>query len=266
MRKVIRNLILILNFLFFTSCDILESDSSSLSPLDSKIDFKVIESYDNYETISTPKFFMELISEKIYGCCNYGIATDYKIGDKTIDINILGIDKPGVCLTALGPANGRIKLGELSGVYEITIKGEGFVNKYNLLISDSLIILDGKETPHTKPLIYFLYRYPKNSFAYLCGTTLSDTSICGGFIDTLKSVIDITEFYFSDIAEIPYPSSSQGHYYDAKARYFYYKTEEEFDKIQEVMKSYKQTYFPNDNGVGLSIVNWINKKFYSWLL
>lgn len=80
------------------------------------------------------------------------------------------------------------------------------------------------------------------------------------------SVIDIPEFYFSDIAEIPYTLSSQGHYYDAKARYFYYKTEEEFDKIQEVMKSYKHTHFPDDNGIGLSVVNWMDKKFYSWLL
>ena len=265
MRKII-NLILVLNFLFFSSCDILDSENSTISPLDSKVDFKVIESYDNYETVSTPKVFIELITEKIYGCINYGIVTDFKIGDKTIDINIIGIDKPGACLTALGPAYARIKLGQLSGVYEIKIQGNEFVNKYNLLISDSLIILDGKETSHTKPLIHFLYRYPKDSFAYLCGTTLSDTTICEGFIDTLRSVINITEFNFSDIAEIPYPSSSQGHHYDANARYFYYESEEEFDKIQEVMKSYKQTYFPNDDGVGLTIINWMNKKFHSSLL
>lgn len=266
MKYSLKILFVIITAITFSSCDILDSDGSSISPLDSKINFKVIESYDNYETVSSPEIFVELISEKIYGCSNYGIVTNYKIGDKTIDINILGIDKPGVCLTALGPATGRIKLGELSGIYEIKIRGDGFADNYNLLISDSLIILDGKETPNTNPLIHFLYRYPKNSFAYLCGTTLSDTSICEGFIDTLGSVINITEFNFSDIAEIPYPSSSQGHYYDANAKYFYYESEEEFDKIKEVMKSYKQTYFPNDNGVGLTIINWMNKKIHSWLL
>ncbi|MCH9030066.1 MAG: hypothetical protein IH819_10745 [Bacteroidetes bacterium] len=262
----LKYILIIIVVISFSSCDILDSENSTIFPLDSKVDFKVIESYDNYETVSTPKVFIELITEKIYGCFNYGIVTEYKIGDKTIDINIIGINKPGVCLTALGPAYARIKLGELSGVYEITIQGDEFNNNYNLLISDSLIILDGKETPNTKPLIHFLYRYPKNSFAYLCGTTLSDTTICEGFIDTLKSVINITEFNFSDIAEIPYPSSSQGHYYDANAKYFYYESEEEFDKIQEVMKSYKQTYFPNDDGVGLTIINWMNKKFHSSLL
>jgi len=93
---------------------------------------------------------------------------------------------------------------------------------------------------------------------------LSDSSLCGIFIDTLKSVITLSEFNFSDFAKIPYPTSSQGHYYDANARYFYYESEEEFDKIQEVMKSYKQTYFPNDDGVGLTIMSWMNKKFHSW--
>ncbi|MEO8399246.1 MAG: hypothetical protein ABI550_05440 [Ignavibacteriaceae bacterium] len=252
--------------ILFSSCDILDDDSSSISPLDSKVNFKVVESYDNYETISTPQIFIELQTEKIYGCFNYSIRTNFKVVDKSIIIDIIGIYKPSVCLTTLGPANGSIKLGELSGIFEIKINNRQFNDKYNLLISDSLIILDGQETSNTKPLINFAYRYPKNSFAYLCGTTLSDTSICENFIDTLKSVINLTEFHFSDFAEIPYPKSSQGHYYEANARFFFYQTEENFGKIQEVMKSYKQSHFPTDNGIGLSIINWMNKKVYSWLL
>ncbi|MCH8820182.1 MAG: hypothetical protein IIB03_07675, partial [Acidobacteria bacterium] len=73
------------------------------------------------------------------------------------------------------------------------------------------------------------------------------TTICEGFIDTLKSVINITEFNFSDIAEIPYPSSSQGHYYDANARYFYYESEEEFDKqAQEFYKAWQKLQAPQE--------------------
>lgn len=266
MKKVIRNLTVILISLSFSSCDVLDSDDSSLSPLDTKVDFKVIESYDNYETVSTPKIYLELVSEKIYPCFNYGIAAGYKMDGRTIEVNIPGIDKPSICLTAFGPARKRIKLGEISGIYEIKFTGSGFVNKCNMLISDSLIILDGEGTPDTKPLINFAYRYPENSFAYLCGTTFSDTSLCESFIDKLKSVISITEFHFTDIAEIPYPGSSQGYYYDADARFFRYQNESDFDKIEDVMKSFKESNFPTDNGVGLSIINWMNKKIYSWLL
>lgn len=264
--KIIFTYILIFTVLAFSGCDILDNGASSISPLDSKIDFKVLESFDNYETVSIPQVFIEMQTEKIYGCFNYGIAADYKIVDKTIEVNILGIDKPGVCLTALGPANARIKLGTLSGNYEIMFHGNGFANNYNLVISDSMIILDGKETAHTKPLIHSIYRYPKNSFAYLCGASISNTSICSDFIDTLMSVIDITEFNFSDIAEIPYPVSSQGHQYDASARYFYYENKDEFDMIKDVMKNYKYTYSFEDGGISLTIISWMNKKVRSWLL
>ena len=265
MKNISIYILFIILVVSFSSCNLLVNNDNTISPLDSKIDFKILESYD-YGTISKPQIFVELRTEKIYGCANYGIITNNTIEDKIILIDIIGINKPGICATAFGPANGRIKLGDLSGIFEVEIRGNNFTDKYNLLISDSLIILDGKETPNTKPLISFLWRYPKNSFAYLCGTTLTDTTICKNFIDTLKNVINLTEFYFPDFGEIPYPKSSQGHYYEANARYFYYENEDEFGKIKEVMRAFKQSYFPTDNGVGLTIINWMNKKIYSWLL
>ena len=256
---------LIFAALFFSSCGILDDDGSTLSPLDSKINFKVIESFDSYDAVSTPQIFVELQTEKIYGCSNFGIKASSKIENKSIVIDILGIYKPGVCLTALGPAAGRIKLGHLTGIYEIKFNYRTFSDKYNLLITDSLIILDGKETPNTKPLINFAYRYPKNSFAYYCGTSLENSSICQDFIDTLSSVINISEFHFSQIAEIPYPSFTYGYSYDAPVRFFYYENEAEFDKIQGVMRSFKQNHF-SGGGVTMSIISWMNKKFQSWNL
>jgi hypothetical protein len=266
MNSILKLSIVLILILLFNSCDILDNNSSTIEPLDSKINFKVLESFDRYETVSAPEIFIEMQTEKIYGCYNYGISTYSRFEDRKVIVDIRGISKPGVCLTALGPANARIRLGYISGVYEIEFNGNNFNDKYNLLISDSLIILDGKETANTNPSVYFMYRYPKNSFAYLCGTLLSDSSLCSKFIDTLQSVISITEFHFSDIAEIPYPKSSQGHYYDADARYFYYHTESDFEKIREAMKNFKQSYFPDNHGTGLSIISWMNKKIYSWIL
>ena len=263
MRDVFKYLLILL-IVSFSSCDILDNNSSTISPLDGKVDFKIIESYDSYETISTPQIFVELQTEKIYPCFNYSIRTNYNVGYKSILINILGINEPAVCATALGPANSKIKLGQLSDIYEVTIKNKQFTDKYNLLISDSLIILDGEETTNTKPLINFIYRYPKNSFAYICGTT-SDTSICKKFIDSLKQVIALTEFDFSDFAEIPYPALDLGYHFNTKIKYFYYDNEDEFDKIQDVMSSYKQNHFNNDDA-GILIINWMNKKIRSWLL
>jgi len=170
MKNYLKNILTIISVISFSSCDILDNDGSLISPLDSKINFKVIESYDDYEVASTPLFFIELQTEKNYGCSNYGVITHHNIGNKSISIEIIGINKPDACLTSIGPANGRIKLGQLSGAFEINITNTNFSDTYNLSISESLIILNGKETTDTKPLNNFLWRYPKDSFAYLCGT------------------------------------------------------------------------------------------------
>ena len=67
MKNIFRNILIIISILSFSSCDILDDDGSSISPLDSKVNFKVVESYDNYKTVSTPQIFIELQTEKIYG-------------------------------------------------------------------------------------------------------------------------------------------------------------------------------------------------------
>lgn len=259
--KAFLKMLTALILLQLNSCDILDNNSTTIEPLDSKINFKVIESYDGYETVSVPEIFIEMQTEKIYSCFNYGISTYPRFEDKKVIVDIRGIYKPNVCLTAFGPANARVKLGYISGVYEIEFSGNNFNDKYNLLVSDSLVILDGKETANTNPSVYFIYRYPKNSFAYRYNTYAADSTLYIGLLDTLKQVINLTEFSFSDLAQIPYQTTS-GTYI---VRYFYYENESEFNKISSVMNSFKKAHFPN-NEVYISIQNWMNKKILSWVL
>lgn len=262
MKKLSRLFLVSFLLLFLNTCDVLDDgDYGKITPLDGKINFKVIESFDGYETISVPEIFIEMQTEKYYPCCNYGIANTFRFEDRKIKINTTGIVKPNICLTAFGPAIASIKLGNITGVYEIELSGDNFTDRYNLLISDSLIILDGQGTSYTNPSTYFMYRYPKNSFAYRYNTYAADSTFYFGFLDTLMNVINITEFAFSDLAEIPYQTTN-GTYI---VRYFYYENENEFNKIASIMKIYKQSHFPN-NEVYLSIENWMNKKIYSWML
>ncbi|GBD91811.1 hypothetical protein BMS3Abin04_02543 [bacterium BMS3Abin04] len=259
--------ILIISIFLLSSCEVLENNNYTINPLDSKIDFRIIESYPNYEKPSQPQIYLQLKTEKKYPCMNYEIITNYQIKNRIITLEIPGIEEPNICLTAFGPAAGSIKLGNLSGIYELKINNNNnFSDSYNLLINDSLIILDGKETADTKPLINFYWRHPKNSFAYTCNIFQADSSLCKKFIDTLKTVINITEFKFPDYAVVPYAALGPGNSYDINARYFYYESENEFDKIEEVMKVFKQNYFPNDEGVSLTVINWLNKKIESRLL
>lgn len=252
-------------------CDILFWDDETLIPLDTRIHFKVLESFDNnahdsYETITTPEIFIDMLSEKSYPSTSYYFAVNHRVVGRRILIGVDGIKIPGAGNCMVGPIGKRIKIGRIHGAYELTIRGRDFENEYAVNISDSLITIEGTETPDTKPSITSIFRYPKNSFAYLCGTTLQDSSLCEDFIDTLKSVINVTEFKFLDIAESPYPPAGNGNHYNAEPKFFYYKSEEDFEKIEDVMRTFKRDHFPDNNGVSLRIINWMNKRVRSWLL
>ncbi|HPC35388.1 MAG TPA: hypothetical protein P5067_02060 [Candidatus Marinimicrobia bacterium] len=239
---------------------------NNLLPLEGRIFFKISEDYKQYNRESNPEIFLFMETEKIYGCCNYGIYTDCDIVGKKIVVNILGIDQPGVCLTAIGPAIARIHLPLSNKSYSLKISGDDFTDNYTVVVTDSSISVTGDSTVNTKPEIELFWRYPPNSFVYLYGSTFEDSSLANVFLDTLMQVIDIAEFYFPQNGEIPYPKSSMGHHWDMPARYFYYNSENDFDLIEEVLRVFKNNYIKDKVGIGITIKNWRNKQINSWLL
>jgi hypothetical protein len=84
-------------------------------------------------------------------------------------------------------------------------------------------------------------------------------------LSRLLKEVDLEEFHFPDYGEIPYPRSSEGHYYNAPARYFKYDTEEDFDRAGKLLESYAESITVNYQGVGISLANWKGRFFYSWL-
>jgi len=109
------------------------------------------------------------------------------------------------------------------------------------------------------------WRYPPNSFAYLCGTTIETSWICDDFLDSMLYHVSIIEFEFPDSGEICYPRASQGHYYDMPARYFFYEREADFDSAGAVLKRYTEQVISQYSGVGIHLIGWNNKDYMSWL-
>ncbi len=250
-----------------TGCDLLEPVNHSFSPLDSKIDFKVIESFQDYYTPSGPEIYLQLETEKIYGCINFSVAAKVTGKNNEITVEILGIDKPEICATAIGPATSSIKLENPEGIHALKFINHslGFTDTYNLLVNDSLIIVDGKETKNTKPLINFFWRYPENSFAYFCDVNTGDSTLCTKFLDTLKSVIHLTEFTFPDFGTNPYVFRS-GKSENSIIKYFRYETEDDFDMVSDILKRFMQSRYISGEDLQISILNWRNEQIYSWTL
>lgn len=182
-----------------------------------------------------------------------------------ISIDLLGISVPEVCLTAFGPARSTSYLNISIEEYLVYFSYRGVTDKYVLTVFDSSLGINEETSRFTKPELKLFWRYPPNSFAYLCGTMNETSWICDDFLDTLLGAINLEEFQFSDSGRIPYPCSSSGSYYNMPVKYFYYEKEEDFDKAGEKLKSYTQNVVKPYLGIGIELINWKNKKFYSWL-
>ena len=258
------SLFIFATFIFiFLSCD--NSDYENLEPIEGNIIFNIQEGYRNLYSISEPDIVLSMATEKIYPCFNWSIISETTIQGNKISINILGIYVPEMCLTALGPAKSVLFLDVPEGEYSLYFSYENVTDSYVLTITDSCVKITEDESQFTKTKFKLFWRYPPNSFAYLCGTTKGTSWICEDFLDTLLSKIHLEEFQFPDSGEIPYPRSSMGHHYDMPAKYFFYEKDEDFDKAGEILKSYTQNVIAQYSGVGISLINWKNKKYLSWL-
>lgn len=224
----------------------------------------VDEGYPIHDTICEPQIRLNMKTERIFGCSNYKIKYVLHQENNNIQIGILGIYLDNGCYTALGPAIAEIFLNISSGYYELSFNQWGFLDEYKLSLTDSSIKLIEDISSYTTPEYKMFWRYPPKSFAYLCGTTLQTKWICGDFLDTLFSKVPLNSIVFSDSGEIGYPRTSQGHYYDMPAKYFKYDYESDFDSAGYILQSYSQNIISQYSGVGLTLINWKNIRYYSW--
>ena len=247
----------------FLSCGIF--DPEKLKPIEGNIIFSIQEGYRDHDSISEPSIMLSMATEKICPCCNWSIISEITMHGNKISIDVLGIYVPEICFTAVGPAQSTSFLDISEGKYSLYFSYRGFTDRYVLTVTDSSIKITGDVSQFTKPKFKLFWRYPPNSFVYLCGTTTETSWICEDFLDTLLSEINLEEFQFPDSGEIPYPRSSMGYYYDMPAKYFFYKKDEDFDKAGEILKSYTQNVIAQYSGIGISLISWKNKKYLSWL-
>lgn len=269
LRNQILSFILLFALCLFINCEKGQRPISrtygNFAPIEGNIIFKVIEGHKELYCDCEPEIMLDMETEKIYGCCNFSIMSEILQTGNNITVKLLGIYMPDVCAFAFGPAKSRKFLSIPEGQYTLNFLYEFAVDRYVLIVTDSYIKLFKIESIITKNEFEVFCRYPPNSFVYLCGTTTETSWICEDFLGELLSEIDLEEFQFPAYGEICYPSSSQGHYYDMPARYFFYNNEKDFDKAGEILKAYTQRVIVNYSGADISLRNWKDKSYKSWL-
>jgi hypothetical protein len=247
------------------SCSNVEPVTSKA--IDSKVIFKFYEWYpvNNGNQTGAPEMYLGIYTEKAYPCCNYTLNSTKVINGKDISITLNSLIEPDICLTAFGPATENLPFKLQNGEYNFSINLNHVKNNYTVNVSNKNITVKANSGDNTTPLYHNYYRYPANTFVYMCGTTLTSKYIYEDFLDTLKSKINIVEYKFPEDGQKPYPNSMGGHYYEPHAKYFTYQSEEDFDKIGKTMNAYIKSHLNDWEGVGISITNWLNKNFYSWI-
>jgi len=229
--------------------------------------FAIGEGFSTYNAIGTPSIFLNIETDSTYPCMNYQILNTLARTDETIEMTLSGVRlNNGVCLTALGPATARRNLGLTSGNYLLLLENGTNVDQYTVTIDSAKIEIDPVDARFTASKYPTYWRRPRHSFAYLCGTTTDSQWMCEAFADTLNKYLNLREISFPDTGELSYPRQTQGHIYDMPARYFAYSDDDTFNQAGQLLKKFAGKSIEMNSGIGISLINWNNDQWHSWLL
>lgn len=227
-----------------------------------EINFMAEEIYTTNET-QEPVLKLKLITSEIYPCINYGLSTTEFINGNELIVRFEQIIEPELCLTAFGPATAYIELPENTN--KVTFLNGGVIDKYFIDINDQKISITLIENNFTTSLHDKTFRFPENSFAYVCGTNTNNTNIYTDFSTIIEQNPSFTEFEFEGEGRIPYPETTNGNWVNHPPKYYKYSDSVEFNNLANIMNYYSSENIEENSGVTISIYSWNNIKFYSWI-
>ena len=243
-----------------------ENRRGTMLPIDGKVIVSIAEGWFPWHEEGSPDVILTMNTERNYPCCNYSIEADVTVRTGSVYISLEHIYVPEICLTSPGPASYQSTLALGPGTYELVIEQLFLRDTYTLVVTESKIQIEGSPGRLTTLDKALSWRVPAQSFVYLCGTTTELSWMCDDFLDSLLALGSLQEFSFPDSGVIPYQASSSGHWYDAPGRFLRYGNEADFDSAGAVLQDYVQSVIGDSQGIGLSLTNWQNKQFRSWLM
>ncbi len=211
-----------------------------------------------------PVLQLHFQTTKIYPCINFGIAITQQVDENTLIIRFDSITKHQICLTAIGSASSQVPLAE--NIQQLVLVNGDQIDRYDVIISSEKVSLTPSDTSFTQIKANTWFRYPENSFAFICGTNTDNTHHCSDFYSILMDSLDVEPFNFQGKGIIPYPVSSSGHWNDNSTQFFTYTDVEEFKKAGALLEAYTLENIIPNSGVTLQLLNWRNQHYRSWMM
>lgn len=240
----------------------------NIQPLEGRILFCVKEAYIGAAEGVEPTLYLFMETEKIYPCMNYSIEADIELQGTALNVDIRGVYQPEICLTALGPAVKGEFLKMEDGVYSLKFRnGPVFQSSYEVSIADdAVIVTEFSGQTFTLPKFNVWWRYPRNSFAVICGTTTETAWVFEDFLGRLQAGVDLVAHEFPPHGEIGYPRAPQGHQINHPSRCFIHEGDADFAAAGEILREYVRDVIGGMTGVSIWLLNWKNESFRSWTM
>ncbi|WP_210512659.1 hypothetical protein [Natronogracilivirga saccharolytica] len=263
---------LITTALIFSACNPFSASEKSGSGIaEDGLEIFFSEHVERERSETTPaelKLLMRMSTKKIMPCMNYQISfrlSDYGRKPRVRDIRLLSYGLPGqMCLTALGPAIGKVDFDRHKGSYRLLIRDGDLKDSFDLEITDEYVRVVPDAATFTRATHDVYYRRPENSFYFVCGTTNDMGHLCDDFHHKMKGELTVSEFTFPDDGWIPYPEKSSGNHYNHPTRYYTYDNVEQFHRAGELLEQFTHDEIGDKQGISLSIMNWIDEGYRSW--
>lgn len=257
--------------LILTGCNDLISEEGDprekdrLILIEEGISFTVKETHDQSDKVNAPVepyVQLEIITKDIFNCLGYRIVSDLSRNQSNIHVDIEGVKEPGgLCPAALGPAANAFALDLSPGEYELIFEYNGTTYPFQLTVSDSSLQVSNETSSFVTSDIETFWRYPEQSFAFLCQSTSDTRWMCEDYEQILNDSLEVSSFTFPDHGTKPYPTTDD-HY--NITTYYHYSEEPVFLKAGQMLEAYADSVVSQEEGAYLSVINWKNQGFRSW--
>ncbi|WP_196890132.1 hypothetical protein [Aureivirga sp. CE67] len=238
------------------------SEYTTENSLDHEIDFMPIEVYNNSNSPQNPSLKLQLNTVELLPCANYEIITTQFTKANELIIRLEDVPDPIPCALNYGHAYAYIDLPE--NISEVTLINGNTIDKYIIEINNEKVNISLIENNFTNLLYEKTFRYPENSFAYICGTSNDNTNIYEDFSAIIEQNPNITEFEFVGEGRIPY-QESQGNKVNHPSKFYKYSSIEDFNSLANILNNYASENIEENAGVSISIINWESTSYRSWL-
>jgi hypothetical protein len=119
----------------------------------SPLTFAIREGYFVDPPPPPPHIALLVATETQYPCMNYWLESELDVGDNMLRVSVSDrVRKPGVCLTAIGPAQYKVALPITVGTYTLEFTRHGLTDRYSVAVTASAIEITTQEAHFTRPI------------------------------------------------------------------------------------------------------------------